>query len=252
MEASASSVAEKTLAWYRRALDLYPHARHVAKADDDSMPNFRTLLADLAALQSPVLYYGVMRWRLWQPSHINGACGAGGAGGGYGRPFSPTAARLVGELYTARTTGECAGAVGPYLYADGSLHVLGHALLRHTLSSATASRFIEERSSSHRWTTKTLGSATWCTPRSLRTARYEQSTWCSAAGRRTNSGSRWTTRPHFRRSTPCGRTTSERRAPPRPCVPASTSGGWRRRRSSTTRTAGGPSAGGTRRRASSA
>ena len=71
-------------------------------------------------------------------------------------PSAP-AARLVEELYAARTTGECAGAVGPYLYADGSLHVLGHALLRHTLSSATAARFIEERSSSHNWRHEDVG-----------------------------------------------------------------------------------------------
>ena len=87
--------------------------------------------------------------------------------------------------------------------------------------------------------------------RSLRTARCEQSTWCSAAGAEqvlVEVDDRRRSRP----STPCGRTTSERRAPPRPCVPASTSGGRRRRHSSTTRTAGGPSAGGCAERASSA
>ena len=247
MEASASSVAEKTLAWYRRALDLYPHARHVAKADDDSMPNFRTLLADLAALQSPVLYYGVMRWRLWQPSHINGACGAGGAGGGYGRPFSPTAARLVEELYAARTTGECAGAVGPYLYADGSLHVLGHALLRHTLSSATAARFIAERSSSHNWRHEDVGigylvHAALVANSSMR-AKYvvlrgwaqnkfwvevddpstfptEHTVWThhvraasTAAAVRPCIDERWTAAPTFFNDTDCGRTLGWRDAP---------------------------------------
>ena len=68
------AVAEKTLGWYRAALTLFPNARYVAKTDDDSILNLRTLLADLRALNSADLYYGVLRWRMWQPSN---ACACG-------------------------------------------------------------------------------------------------------------------------------------------------------------------------------
>ena len=123
-DAPPYAVAEKTLAWYRAALALFPNARHVAKTDDDTIVNVRTLLADVRALAAPNLYYGVLRWRMWQ---VADSCG----------PMGPLSPATLQAVYAAAQA-ECRNASGPFPFADGSLAVLGAALVRWMLRGAAA------------------------------------------------------------------------------------------------------------------
>lgn len=146
------AVAEKTLAWYKHAALFFSHAQYIGKMDDDTYPNLRTLLADLRTLNSPVLYYGSMQWRLWIQNRL-GACGPRGVGG-----EGPPRQGVLRMQYDALATEECANAVGPYPFADGSLEILGQQLLQQMVKSAATVSFIEQLASTpRRWLHEDVG-----------------------------------------------------------------------------------------------
>ena len=82
--AIASACACKTIQWFRRALHLFPNARFVAKAEDDSALHDARIVAELrsASLRygsSAMLWYGYFQWSGLNPaSRRNGwYCGEG-------------------------------------------------------------------------------------------------------------------------------------------------------------------------------
>lgn len=134
------AVAEKSLAWWQFAAEHLPSYRWYMKTDDDSLAHLPRLERDLLAMSAmgrSHYYYGVMTWRAWTPFHTeaDAACGERGDDG----PALGKASDRLHRLIQARQLGgECAGAVGPFPFADGSLQVLSadlmHAFVREPLT----------------------------------------------------------------------------------------------------------------------
>jgi len=133
------AVAEKTLGWLRQAYRLFPRSAYIAKADDDTLVHVTNLMRDLfvahVRLPSSYLYYGVMRYRLWDRSRPNGACGVRGEDC---PPSRKTLRILRRELEPME---HCAGSAGPYLFTDGSLGVMSHRLLSLVATGEAAEQF---------------------------------------------------------------------------------------------------------------
>ncbi|KAL1504591.1 hypothetical protein AB1Y20_008376 [Prymnesium parvum] len=130
------AVAEKALAWFIHAATSL-EARFVGKIDDDTMANLPRLVADLVSLpHAEHAYYGVQVYRMWdwasQPREPNAACGGHYEDGPPGHAPGSSLSRLL----QVQISGRCAHAVGPYPFPDGSLEVIGNALLRAVFGSA--------------------------------------------------------------------------------------------------------------------
>lgn len=138
------AVAEKSLAWWQYA-DSEPslRSRWYMKTDDDSLAHLPRLETDLRAMERmgrSHYYYGVMTWRAWTPFYKepDAACGERGDDGPADRVPSGRLKRLI----AARAEGkECAGAIGPFPFADGSLQILSADLMRAFVRSDLATNF---------------------------------------------------------------------------------------------------------------
>lgn len=145
------AVAEKSLAWWQWAAEHAP-ARWYAKTDDDSLmhlPRLESDLAAMAAMGRTHHYYGVMTWRAWTPfaHEPDAACGERGDDGpSLGGPSG----RLTRLIRARQPGGACAGAVGPFPFADGSLQALSADLLTALVTSPLTVNF----SASHRGRTR--------------------------------------------------------------------------------------------------
>ena len=156
-ECSKTSVAHKTLAWYRHAAGDAAYALYqwIAKVDDDSLLHLPKLRADMLLMaaqgrreggrrrHSSYAYYGTLRWRLWQPplppgsgptAQNAGGCPAlnvGCACGSLQDAWLPDS--LPAQRALVLETAACKGAVGPFPFADGSLNVMSSRLAREAL-----------------------------------------------------------------------------------------------------------------------
>ena len=125
------AVAEKSLAWWQYAAEHLPSYQWYMKTDDDSLAHLPRLEADLRAMARmgrSHFYYGVMTWRAWTPFHpeADAACGERGDDGPNPRGPSGRLKRLV---LARQAGGACAGAIGPFPFADGSLQILSADLM---------------------------------------------------------------------------------------------------------------------------
>lgn len=141
------AVAEKSLAWWQFASEKLPPHRWYMKTDDDSLAHLPRLESDLEAMDRmhrSHYYYGVMTWRAWTPFHTE-ADAACGERGDDGPSMQGPSGRLRRLIAARRPGGECAGAVGPFPFADGSLQILSSDLMFAFVRSPLTSNF----SSSH-------------------------------------------------------------------------------------------------------
>jgi len=146
------AVAEKSLAWLMYAAKNMPHSTFIAKADDDTILHVSNLVLDLTALhaQAHYIYFGVLRWRLWDATQPNGACGSRSDGS----PPMNDAKLVYRRLVREAGNGRCpADSIGPYLFSDGSLGVFSSALLVAIARSSAAHRFrsLGNRNGSQAW-----------------------------------------------------------------------------------------------------
>ena len=159
------AVAEKSLAWWQYATVHLPRYKWYMKTDDDSLAHLPRLEADIRAMEAmgrSHYYYGVMTWRVWTPFHPepDAACGERGDDG----PSLNGPSGRLRRLIRARQepSGECAGAIGPFPFADGSLQILSadlmHAFVRHPLT-ANFSRAHLGRTEPPFWTHEDAGIA---------------------------------------------------------------------------------------------
>jgi hypothetical protein len=136
------AVAEKSLAWWQYCA-AHLRARWYMKTDDDSLAHLPRLEADLAAMTAmgrSHYYYGVMTWRAWTPFHheADAACGDRGDDG---PSLNGPSGRLKRLIRARAPPGECAGAVGPFPFADGSLQILSADLMFAFVDSALTANF---------------------------------------------------------------------------------------------------------------
>ena len=137
------AVAEKSLAWWQYAHQQMPRYKWYMKTDDDSLAHLPRLERDIAAMEAmgrSHFYYGVMTWRAWTPFHHepDAACGERGDDG----PADARPSGRLKRLIKARAEGgECAGAFGPFPFADGSLQILSADLMHAFVRSPLASNF---------------------------------------------------------------------------------------------------------------
>jgi hypothetical protein len=145
------AVAEKSLAWWQFASAHLPRFRWYMKTDDDSLahlPRLETDLRAMAAMGRSHYYYGVMTWRAWTPFHTepDAACGERGDDG----PSLDGSSGRLKRLISARAAGgECAGAIGPFPFADGSLQILSADLMHSVVRAPLTTNF----SAAHLWRT---------------------------------------------------------------------------------------------------
>ena len=149
-----------TLAFFRHALAHQPRIPFIGRADDDSLFDPPTVLAELEAVgaSAHVVYGPYHEWYQWMPrammptcfaystgrfhSTINttiARCAAAAAAAAAAR--TPNGTALAPPLLTRRADREClyAEAVGPYPYAKGPLVVYTRQVLERLLALPQAS-----------------------------------------------------------------------------------------------------------------
>jgi hypothetical protein len=149
-----------TLAFFRHTLALKPRIPFIGRADDDSLFDPPTVLAELEAVgaSAHVVYGPYHEWYQWMPrammptcfaystgrfhSTINttiARCAAAAAAAAAAR--TPNGTALAPPLLTRRADREClyAEAVGPYPYAKGPLVVYTRQVLERLLALPQAS-----------------------------------------------------------------------------------------------------------------
>jgi len=137
------AVAEKSLAWWQYAAARLRGYRWYMKTDDDSLAHLPRLERDLAAMSAlgrSHYYYGVMTWRAWTPFHVE-ADAACGDRGDDGPKLTGPSSRLKRLLAAREAGGECAGAIGPFPFADGSLQILSADLMLAFVESRLTANF---------------------------------------------------------------------------------------------------------------
>ena len=94
----------------------------------------------MSAMGRSHYYYGVMTWRAWTPFHVE-ADAACGERGDDGPSLSGPSGRLKRLIAARKPGGECARAVGPFPFADGSLQILSSDLMFGFVESSLTANF---------------------------------------------------------------------------------------------------------------
>ena len=169
--APGQPVAEKTLAWYRLASHSLQRNGWIGKIDDDTFPNMRVLGLDLAAVhdQRQFAFYGRLRWRLWSRA-LSQACGPFVDAPASIEPWSRRAYQTLASYASTSTTPSssatttsdlCASGhdepIGPFLYADGSYHMMTAALARSAFPLGARHMLRSPRANSSAWNHEDVG-----------------------------------------------------------------------------------------------
>ena len=167
--AIASACGCKTILWFKRALHLFPRARFIAKAEDDSAVHDARIVAELRWAwgrfgSAAALWYGYFQWSGMDPSSRRNGwyCGEGdhllGLTRTHGPPYCVQPRRTAGPM-AANTSekhgrsahgppwgGDSSEALAISPFASGGLDIRSRALAELVVAAGFDARF------AHEWT----------------------------------------------------------------------------------------------------